>query len=160
MRCADDETRHDGVVLAVPAHAFAALRLGGPFGARAAELATIPHAPVAVVTLGFARGDVTHALDGFGVVVPAVERCRVLGTLFTSTLFPGRAPPGHVTLTTFVDVPWNGPLYAHLGFTVMSEAEIGPELRSIQDGEAAHGLDPARRVCMRLDLSGPINSAG
>jgi oxygen-dependent protoporphyrinogen oxidase len=67
-----------------------------------AELAAIPHAPVAVVTLGFPRGDVTHALDGFGVLVPAVERFRVLGTLFTSTLFPGRAPPGHVTLTTFV----------------------------------------------------------
>jgi GNAT superfamily N-acetyltransferase len=58
-----------------------------------------------------------------------------------------------LTLTTFVDVPWNGPLYAHLGFTVMPETEIGPGLRAIREGEAAHGLDPVRRVCMRLDLS-------
>lgn len=102
VRCVDEETRHDDVILAVPAHAFAALQMGGSSGARMAELAAIPHAPVAVVTLGFPRGDVTHALDGLGVLVPAVERCRVLGTLFTSTLFPGRAPPDHVTLTTFV----------------------------------------------------------
>ena len=102
VRCDDDATRHDSVILAVPAHGFAALRLTGPSGARVAELAAIPHAPVAVVTLGFPRSGVTHALDGFGILVPAVERCRVLGTLFTSTLFPGRAPPGHVTLTTFV----------------------------------------------------------
>lgn len=102
VRGADDETRHDAIVLAVPAHAFAALRMEGPSGARLAELAAIPHAPVGVVTLGFRCGDVAHRLDGFGVLVPAVERRRVLGTLFSSTLFPGRAPPGHVALTTFV----------------------------------------------------------
>lgn len=102
VRGADDETRHDAIVLAVPAHAFGTLRMEGPSGARLAELAAIPHAPVAVVTLGFRRGDVAHRLDGFGLLVPAVERRRVLGTLFSSTLFPGRAPPGHVTLTTFV----------------------------------------------------------
>jgi len=102
VRRADDESRHDAIVLAVPAHAFAALRMEGPSGARLAELAAIPHVPVSVVTLGFRRGDVAHRLDGFGVLVPTVERRRVLGTLFSSTLFPGRAPPGHVTLTTFV----------------------------------------------------------
>lgn len=65
-----------------------------------------------------------------------------------------------LTLTAFVDVPWNGPLYAHLGFAVMREAEIGPGLRAIQDDESERGLDPARRVCMRLDLPGPIAPVG
>lgn len=57
-----------------------------------------------------------------------------------------------VTLTTFADVPWNRPLYEHLGFRVLAEQEIGPELRARREDEAAHGLDPEVRVCMRLDL--------
>jgi ribosomal protein S18 acetylase RimI-like enzyme len=54
-----------------------------------------------------------------------------------------------ITLTTFRDVPWNAPLYRHLGFDVLSEVELGPELRALRSEEAAHGLDPATRVCMR-----------
>jgi GNAT superfamily N-acetyltransferase len=57
-----------------------------------------------------------------------------------------------VTLTTFDAVPWNRPLYEHLGFRVLGESELGPELRALRATEAAHGLDPAERVCMRLDL--------
>jgi GNAT superfamily N-acetyltransferase len=53
-----------------------------------------------------------------------------------------------VTLTTFIDVPWNAPFYARHGFRAMDEAEIGPELRGLRAHEAAHGLDPAQRVCM------------
>lgn len=53
-----------------------------------------------------------------------------------------------LTLTTFSNVPWNQPLYEHLGFRVLAEDEIGPELRRLRDAEAEHGLDPAIRVCM------------
>jgi GNAT superfamily N-acetyltransferase len=59
---------------------------------------------------------------------------------------------GALTLTTFTDVPWNRPLYEHLGVRVLRDHEIGPELRSVRGTETAHGLDPATRVCMRLDL--------
>jgi ribosomal protein S18 acetylase RimI-like enzyme len=57
-----------------------------------------------------------------------------------------------VTLTTFIDVPWNAPLYRHLGFRVLGENDIGLELWAIRDAEASHGLDPARRVCMRWEV--------
>ncbi|MEO5841733.1 MAG: hypothetical protein ABIQ73_16655 [Acidimicrobiales bacterium] len=57
-----------------------------------------------------------------------------------------------VTLTTFADVPWNRPLYEHLGFRLLPETEIGAELRNVSETEALHGLGPATRVCMRLDL--------
>jgi GNAT superfamily N-acetyltransferase len=57
-----------------------------------------------------------------------------------------------VTLTTFSDVPWNAPLYRHMGFRVLREDELGPGLRAVRDDETAHGLDPARRACMRLEL--------
>jgi GNAT superfamily N-acetyltransferase len=56
-----------------------------------------------------------------------------------------------VTLTTFVDVDWNAPLYAHLGYRVLDDAALGPELRARRDEETRHGLDPARRVCMRAE---------
>ena len=54
-----------------------------------------------------------------------------------------------IALTTFTNVPWNAPLYRHLGFEVLAEAEIGPELLALRADEAAHGLDPATRVCMQ-----------
>jgi GNAT superfamily N-acetyltransferase len=59
-----------------------------------------------------------------------------------------------VTLTTFKDVAWNAPLYVHIGFRVMPDGEIGPQLRAICDEEAARGLDPATRVCMRMEVAG------
>jgi GNAT superfamily N-acetyltransferase len=58
-----------------------------------------------------------------------------------------------VTLTTFADVPWNGPMYRHLGFDVLSHREFGPDLRRIRDEETAHGLDPQTRICMRLRVT-------
>ncbi len=57
-----------------------------------------------------------------------------------------------VTLTTFKDVAWNRPLYEHLGFKVLAESELSPELRQIRDAETARGLDPSNRVCMRKEL--------
>jgi GNAT superfamily N-acetyltransferase len=57
-----------------------------------------------------------------------------------------------ITLTTFASVPWNAPLYEHLGFRVLTDDEIGPALRVLRDEESAHGLDPSTRVCMVLSL--------
>jgi GNAT superfamily N-acetyltransferase len=58
-----------------------------------------------------------------------------------------------LTLTTFRDVPWNAPLYAHLGFRELAADEVGPGLATVVSEEAALGLDPATRVCMRRDLT-------
>ena len=85
-----------------PAHRLGALRFRVPDGAPLRALGKLPYAPVTVVALGFRRQDVGHSLDGFGMLVPEVEGFQVLGTLFSSSLFPGRAPDGHVLLTTFV----------------------------------------------------------
>jgi protoporphyrinogen/coproporphyrinogen III oxidase len=54
-----------------------------------------------VAALGFRRDDVAHPLDGFGFLAPRRESLRVLGCLFPSSLFPGRAPDGHVALSAF-----------------------------------------------------------
>jgi oxygen-dependent protoporphyrinogen oxidase len=65
-------------------------------------LTTIEYAAVAVVSLGYAKKDVGHSLDGFGFLVPRSAGLRILGTVWNSSLFPGRAPEGHALLTTFV----------------------------------------------------------
>lgn len=83
--------------------------------------------------------------QGAGVGRTLIERVRA---------WAAEAGMPAVTLTTFADVPWNAPLYRHLGFRILAEDEIGPELRAVRDAETAHGLDPARRVCMRLTVTG------
>ncbi len=91
------------VVVAMPGDAIAALPFENVPGAtQLGGLREIAHPPVASVFTGYRREDVAHALDGFGMLVPEVERRQILGTLFSSTLFPGRAPEGHVAITTFV----------------------------------------------------------
>jgi protoporphyrinogen/coproporphyrinogen III oxidase len=89
------------VVLAVPADVAARL-LDDLTGGASRLLAEIPYAPVAVVSLGVRREDVAHPLDGFGFLVPRQEGLNVLGCLFPSILFPGRAPAGHAALVAFV----------------------------------------------------------
>jgi oxygen-dependent protoporphyrinogen oxidase len=93
---------YDGVIYAAPAHCAAELELAFEGGDRVKTLASIDHPPVAVLALGFRREDVAHKLDGFGFLVPDVERRNVLGAVFSSSVFPGRAPQGHVLLTAFV----------------------------------------------------------
>ena len=58
-----------------------------------------------------------------------------------------------VTLTTFRDVSWNGPYYERQGFRILAAAELTPGLIERRAAEAAHGLAPDARVCMRLDLA-------
>lgn len=54
-----------------------------------------------------------------------------------------------LTLTTFRDVPWNGPYYRRLGFAELAPDECGPELVKLMAEEAEHGLDPVSRMAMR-----------
>jgi oxygen-dependent protoporphyrinogen oxidase len=93
---------YDAVVYAGPAYALDEIDLDFPGGERLSTLSSIAHPPVAVLALGFERDHVTHPLDGFGFLVPEVERRRVLGAIFSSTLFPERSPDGRVMLTVYV----------------------------------------------------------
>ena len=93
---------YDGVIYAAPAHCADEVDLAFDGGDRLKTLTSITHPPVAVLALGFRREDVAHRLDGFGFLVPELERRNVLGVIFSSTVFPGRAPEGQVLLTAFV----------------------------------------------------------
>ncbi|MAE70613.1 MAG: protoporphyrinogen oxidase [Gemmatimonadetes bacterium] len=102
VRSADRCIEADQVVLAVPAPATA--KLLQPFAQAAARAClAIPHAPVSVVETLFDRADVGADLTGFGFLCPGAEGRRILGSLWTSSIFPGaRAPSGKVLLRTLV----------------------------------------------------------
>jgi GNAT superfamily N-acetyltransferase len=60
-----------------------------------------------------------------------------------------------LTLTSYVDVPWNGPYYERLGFSYLATAEETPGLRVIRESERTSGLDQWPRACMRLTIEAP-----
>ena len=93
--------RADAVVLAAESHQAARLfRTVDPSLAHLLE--DIAYASSAIVTLGYRRGDIAHALDGFGFVVPHAERRPLIACSFSSVKYAGRAPDGHVLLRVFM----------------------------------------------------------
>jgi protoporphyrinogen/coproporphyrinogen III oxidase len=96
-----DNFKSKSVILAVPAEEASGLLSKFP-GSFAEGISTLPYAPVAVVSMGFKREDIKNPLKGFGFLAPEVEDRFVLGCLFSSSLFPERAPSGYVVLTAFV----------------------------------------------------------
>src|SRR5271154_4802134 len=89
------------VVIATPAYAAAhLLETSAPHLAQ--TLSGIAYAPVAVVACTFYRQQVGYPLEGFGFLVPRGEKVRTLGTVWNSSLFPGRAHEASVTITSFI----------------------------------------------------------
>jgi oxygen-dependent protoporphyrinogen oxidase len=89
------------VVLACPASSAA--ELVRPLdGEMATAMERIPYAAIAVVHAGFDARDLTERPRGFGFLVPRGQGPRVLGTIWASSVFPGRAPEGGVLLTTML----------------------------------------------------------
>ena len=113
---ADGQTEHCAVIYCGTAHRLAQLEIVIPPAAQTRDPAQaamrpssltelfseISYPPVASVVLGFRRQDVRHSCQGFGLLVPRIEGFKLLGTIFSSSLFPNRAPPGHVALTSYV----------------------------------------------------------
>ena len=101
--------RARAVVVAVPA--YAAASLVAPLAPEAAAaLAAIEYPPVATVACCYRRDDVAHPLDGFGFLAPRKESPPILGCLFSSSMFAGRAAASQVLLTAFVGGVRSGPL--------------------------------------------------
>ena len=158
LRVNDRDVTAASVVIALPA--YAAAKLLQPLNSQAAHAAAgIAHPPLAVVFLGYPADAIRHPLDGLGVLMPRVERRGVLGMLFSSTLFEGRAPYGHAALTAFVGGA-RQPELANLAPQEMA-AMVHDEARSLLGARAAPlfsrvrywryglpqpGLDHAQRI--------------
>jgi oxygen-dependent protoporphyrinogen oxidase len=91
----------DSMCLAIPAYEAASL-LDHTNQQLANLLRKINYASTATINLAYRRADVRHKLDGFGFVVPYVEKRSLIACTFSSIKFPGRAPDGHVLLRAFV----------------------------------------------------------
>ena len=98
----ESETEHSAVIYAGTAFKLAELKIASTQPVDLSPLSEVRYPPVASVVLGFRREDVAHSCEGFGMLIPRVEGFKILGTIFSSSLFPNRAPAGHHTLTSYV----------------------------------------------------------
>ena len=96
------QTEHSAVVYAGTAFGLSKMQIQSHQPVNVSSFAKIQYPPVASVVLGFRRQDVAHPLDGFGMLIPRLPGFRILGSIFSSSLFPNRAPAGHVTLTSYI----------------------------------------------------------
>ena len=109
--CVQGET-HDGkiqkevfdqVICTLPSHALDKIEWVGINSSHLLETLTRAyHPPLALAFQGYQQRQIKHPLDGFGFLVPEKERRKILGTLFSSTLFQNRAPENSVLLTTYI----------------------------------------------------------
>lgn len=98
-------------------------------------LGGITYAPVAIVSLGYHKSDVGHALEGFGFLVPRSAGLSILGSVWNSSLFPNRAPDGEVLLTSFVGGATNSQAVTRSSQALISlvHKEIAPVLNLRQE---------------------------
>jgi oxygen-dependent protoporphyrinogen oxidase len=80
----------------------------------------IEYAPVVVMSACYRREQLQRPADGFGFLVPRAEGLRVLGTVFNSSLFPGRTPEGMVCFTSFAGGATD-PKFCELGDAEITE---------------------------------------
>jgi oxygen-dependent protoporphyrinogen oxidase len=99
----EEQNTFDEIICALPAHKLMEIEWIGLERTELIEdLAKSTHFPLALVFHGYEKQNIKHPLNGFGFLVPEIENRQILGTLFSSTLFPDRAPANHALLTTFV----------------------------------------------------------
>jgi len=124
----DEQIKADGVCLAVPAYVAAAL-LGDSHENLVQRLRQIKYASTATINFGYRRAAIKHPLNGFGFVVPFVEKRSLIACTFSSVKFSGRAPDGYVLLRAFAGGALQPEIFA-LDETEMSK-RVEADLRGL-----------------------------
>lgn len=102
LATASGETESGAVIYCGTAYRLAELKIDAQRAVNLSAFSEISYPPVASVVLGFRREDVAHPCQGFGMLIPKIEGFKILGTIFSSALFPNRAPAGNITLTSYI----------------------------------------------------------
>lgn len=128
VRTGEHEELFDAIVICTPARAAAEL-VRDLDTTLANLLRNVYYPPISIVYTGFAAEQVGFDVTGFGFLVPTVEKRKVLGSLWTSSVFENRAPGGHHLFTTFIGGS-RSPELAVLDDDKLIETAVS-ELRSI-----------------------------
>jgi protoporphyrinogen/coproporphyrinogen III oxidase len=121
----------DAVCLALPAYTCARL-LRNVDSELATNLEAITYASTATINLAYKRSDIPYSLDGFGFVVPFIEKRTLLACTFSSVKFAGRAPRDHVLLRAFVG------------------GALQPEMFALDDGEMVRRVSGDLRALLGI----------
>jgi oxygen-dependent protoporphyrinogen oxidase len=96
----EEQASFDRVICTVPLYQLASLEIEPACDITA--LREVEYPPLSLLALGFRREQVGHSLEGTAMFVPVVEGLTLRATLFSSSVYPDRAPEGHVLLTNFI----------------------------------------------------------
>ena len=102
LRTEGGEFKANSIILATPADSAAGiLRDAAPQSSTI--LSRIPYSPMAIVGVGYKLSDLRNPPVGFGYLIPKVENRKILGALWTSSIFPGhRSPEGSFLIRVMV----------------------------------------------------------
>jgi oxygen-dependent protoporphyrinogen oxidase len=110
VKTVSEENVFDALIIATPSEAAA--NLIENFDADLTEkLENIYYPPIAMVFFGMKKEKIAFDFDGFGFLIPSLERRKILGTIWNSAVFENRAPDGYHLFTTFVGGARNAELF-------------------------------------------------
>lgn len=124
-----EEIKADKVCIALPAYVAATL-LNGHL---AEKLRQIKYASTATINFAYKRSAIAHPLNGFGFVVPFIEKRSLIACTFSSVKFSGRAPEGHVLLRAFAG------------------GALQPEIFALDESEMAARVEADLRELLGID---------
>jgi oxygen-dependent protoporphyrinogen oxidase len=143
------------LVLATPARVTGEL-LAGAVPAVGEALADVVSESVIAISHAWRRQDVEHPLDGFGYLIPSIERKLHLGTLFSSTINPGCCPEGLVLMRTLLGGARHGAMIDWPDEQLLDEIREGVgALLGLRGQPIWTGIVRWRAVLPRYDLSHP-----
>ncbi|MBC2605161.1 protoporphyrinogen oxidase [Pelagicoccus albus] len=90
------------IFVCLPSYAIKQIDWSQPIAERLHTAPDLIYPAVHSLALGFKRDQIEHALDGFGMLVPSKESPDILGALFSSSLYEGRAPEDHCLITVML----------------------------------------------------------
>ncbi len=96
----EEQANFDAVIYTAPLYRLSSILIEPVCDSTA--LCEVEYPPLSILALGFQRKQVGHRLEGTALFVPVVEGMTLRATLFSSSVYPERAPKGHVLLTNFI----------------------------------------------------------